>query len=292
MDIAFHIGANCTDEDRLLRSVTKNLPNLAGRGTRVPNPARYRRLLRETIQHLRGGSPEPDTRDVLIDAILDHGETTERLVLGNPAFICTPARICEAGCFHELAGFKARSLAALFPEDRIEMFLGIRNPASFLPACWEQARGRGFDEFMAGLDPRTILWSDVVARLRQAAPEARLTVWCDEDSALIWPELVRALAGLDEDAPVEGGLDLVDEIMRPEGAARLRDYLASHPPANAAQQRRVVSAFLDKYARAEVVETEIDLPGWDTALLADLTAIYEADLQRIAAMEGVRFLAA
>ena len=66
MDIAFHIGANCTDEDRLLRSVTKNLPNLAGRGTRVPNPARYRRLLRETIQHLRGGSPEPDTRDVLM----------------------------------------------------------------------------------------------------------------------------------------------------------------------------------------------------------------------------------
>jgi hypothetical protein len=292
MDIAFHIGANCTDDDRLLKSVAKNLPLLASQGTRVPNPARYRRLIRETIQHLRGAPPEPGTRDVLIDAILDHGETTERLVMGNPAFICTPARICEAGCFHEMATFKARSLRALFPEDRIEMFLSIRNPASFVPACWEQTRGRGFDAFMAGLDPRSILWSDVVARLRHAAPDAGLTVWCDEDSALLWPDLVRALAALGPDAPIEGAHDLVYEIMHPEGAARLRDYLEAHPPASPEQTRRVVSAFLDKYARPDAVESEIDLPGWDAALIADLTAIYEADLERIARMEGVRFLAA
>ncbi|MGR3624681.1 MAG: hypothetical protein ACU0A0_00155 [Limimaricola sp.] len=292
MEIAFHIGANCTDDDRLLRSVTKNLPSLAGQGIRVPNPARYRRLLHEAIQHLRGEAPEPGTRDVLIDAILEHGETTERLVLGNPAFICTPARIFDAGRFHDLAEFKARSLQALFPDDRIEMFLGIRNPAAFVPACWDQARGRGVDAFMAGTDPSGILWSDVVARLRQAAPDARLTVWCDEDSALIWPDLVRALAGMAEDAPVEGAQDLVNEIMRPEGAARLRDYLAAHPPATAAQHRRVVSAFLDKYARPEAVETEIDMPGWDAARVAELTAIYEADLERIAAMDGVRFLRA
>ncbi|WP_341214113.1 hypothetical protein [uncultured Limimaricola sp.] len=292
MDIAFHIGANCTDDDRLLKSVSKNLPLLAGQGTRVPNPARYRRLLRETIQHLQGETPEPGTRDVLIDAILDHGETTERLIMGNPAFICTPARICEAGCFHEMATFKARSLQALFPEDQIEIFLSIRNPASFVPACWEQTRGRGFDEFMAGLDPRSILWSDVVARLRQAAPQAGLTVWCDEDSVLLWPELVRALAALGPDAPIEGAHDLIDEIMHPEGAARLRSYLETHPPASPEQTRRVVSAFLDKYARADAVETEVDLPGWDAALMADLTAIYEADLDRIAQMEGVRFLAA
>ena len=268
------------------------MPTLAGRGTRVPNPARYRRLLRETIQHLRGETPEPGTRDVLIDAILDHGETTERLVLGNPAFICTPARICEAGCFHELASFKARALQALFPEDRIELFLGIRNPASFVPACWDQTRGRGFDEFMAGLDPRAILWSDVVTRLRQAAPDAALTVWCDEDSALLWPDLVRALAGLNDDAPVEGAHDLVDEIMRPEGAARLRAYLEAHPAATSGQHRRVVSAFLDKYARADAVETVIDMPGWDADLAAELTAIYEADLERISQIDGVRFLAA
>ncbi|WP_370161677.1 hypothetical protein [Limimaricola soesokkakensis] len=290
MEIAFHIGANCTDDDRLLKSVTKNQPTLAERGIRVPGPARYRRLLRETIQHLRGAAPEPGTRDVLVDAIIDHGETTERLVLGNPAFICTPARICDAGCFHELAGFKARALATLFPDDWIELFLGIRNPASFLPACWEQTRGRAFEEFMADLDPRTILWSDVLARLREAAPNAQLTVWCDEDSALLWPELVRALAGMSPDSPVEGAHDLVDEIMRPEGAARLRAYLDKHPPANAAQHRRIVSAFLDKYARDDAVETVIDLPGWDAALVAELTAIYEADLKRIAAMEGVRFI--
>ncbi len=286
-----HIGANCTDGERLLKSLLKNAEMLAGQGVQVPTPSRYRRLLRETIQELAGAAPEPGTRDVMLDAILDAGQP-RRLVLSNPAFICTPARVFEAGCFYEMATFKARSLRALFPDDRLELFMAIRNPAGFVPAAWAQTKGRGFDEFLSGLDPRGILWSDVVTRLRQAVPEAGLTVWCDEDTPLIWDELIRRLAGIDGAAPVDGARDLLAAIMQPAGLARFDSYMQANPPKDQAQLRRVIAAFLDKYAIPEAVEEEIDLPGWDTALVAELTAIYEADVGRIAEMDGVRLIAA
>ncbi|SDE03878.1 hypothetical protein [Limimaricola pyoseonensis] len=293
MDIAFHIGAPCTDDDRLLGSVESNRAALAPRGTMVPPIARYRRLLRETVQHLAGGAPEPEGREVLLDAILEEAERegARRLVLGNPAFLCPPAKVCEAGQFHEMAGFKARSLAALFPGDRIEMFLGIRNPAGYLPAVWGQTRIAGFDDFMSGLDPRRIRWSDVIARLLAAAPEARLTVWCDEDAPLIWGELIRRIADLPAGSTVEGASDMAAALMPEEGAARLRDYLAQQRPPEAARPR-IVSAFLDRYARPEALRQPVEVPGWDAVLLADLSARYEADLDRIAAMDRVTLVTA
>ena len=38
MEIAYHIGANCTDGERLLKSLLRNVDRLAGRGVAVPGP--------------------------------------------------------------------------------------------------------------------------------------------------------------------------------------------------------------------------------------------------------------
>jgi hypothetical protein len=52
MQIVYHIGANCTDQDRLLKSVLKNAETFAAQGVKVPGPGKYRRLIRDTIQKL------------------------------------------------------------------------------------------------------------------------------------------------------------------------------------------------------------------------------------------------
>ena len=46
MQIAFHIGAHCTDEDRLLKSILKNAQMLSQLGIVVPGPGKYRSLIR------------------------------------------------------------------------------------------------------------------------------------------------------------------------------------------------------------------------------------------------------
>jgi hypothetical protein len=118
-----------------------------------------------------------------------------------------------------------------------------------------------------------------------------LVVWCNEDTPLIWPEVLRSLAGLPPEAELAGDFALLDAIMAPEGMTRMRAYLEAHPPRNAAQRRKIVTAFLDKFGLAEHIEMDVALPGWDAALIDDITAAYDADAAEIAAMPGVQFIA-
>lgn len=289
MQIAYHIGVNCTDEERLLRSLMRSADLLSQADIALPGPGRYRKLMRETVEGLTQGPAPAETRDVLVDAITDMPEA-RRMVLSNAAFLTQPNRIFEDGQFYGMAGFKMQALRQMFPGDAVTVFMALRNPATFVPAVFAQARARTMDSYLGPVDPRSLRWSDLIARMRAAAPDIPLVVWCNEDTALIWNELLHRLADLPAAAPMEGAHDLLETIMAPEGMARFRAYLASHPPASDLQLRRVIGAFLDKYALPHEIEEEIDIPGWDAALVDDLTAAYEADLPRIAAMPGVTFL--
>lgn len=291
MQIVYHIGVNCTDGERLLRSLMSNAGLLSREGVTVPGPGRYRKLLRETVQNLVGQEPAPGSRDVLVDAIADDADAA-RMVLSNPAFLCQPNRVFEGGAFYGMAEFKMQSFRALFRGDDLSVFMAIRNPATFIPAVFEQARLPSLPAFLAGVDPLGLRWSDMVARMRAAAPDIPLTVWCNEDTPLIWNELLHRLAGLGEGVAMSGAHDLLATIMQPEGHARFLAYLESHPPASDMQLRRIIGAFLDKYGIAGEIEQELDLPGWDADTVERMTRAYEEDVDRIAAMEGVTFVRA
>jgi hypothetical protein len=145
---------------------------------------------------------------------------------------------------------------------------------------------------MAGFDPAAMRWSDLVVRLRRALPQTRLTVWCNEDTPLIWGAILRSMTGLNSTAQLAGRYDLLSVLMTPDGFARFESYMASHPQANEVQERRVIGAFLDKFMRREEIEQDVDVPGWTDATVTALTDAYEADVARIAAMPDVTFIAA
>ena len=78
--------------------------------------------------------------------------------------------------------------------------------------------------------------------------------------------------------------------MTQEGMKRFRAYLAEHPVMTEMQKRRVISAFLDKFAKEDEIEEEIATPGWSPHLLADMTEAYEEDLYHLERIPGVNFL--
>ena len=229
MQIAFHIGANCTDDDRILKSLLKNAGNFAEQGIKIPGPGKYRRLLRETIQNLNGAPPAPDTRGILLDAIIDD-DTAGRLVLSNANFICIANRIFDRGIFYEQAEAKLSALHQLFAQDDIEIFLALRNPATFLPVVFAESKAATPEAYFQGLHPTQVRWSDLVRRIQQMFPQTRLTVWCNEDTPLIWAEILRAISGVERDQKITGGFDLLASIMSDEGMNRFLNYLRSHPP--------------------------------------------------------------
>ncbi len=290
MEIAFHIGASCTDEERLLKSLLKNAEKFEEQGVIVPRPKQYRRLVRETIHNLNGMMPAPDTRDILIDAILMHREEGRRLVLSNPDFICVPNRIFENGEFYALAAEKAAALRDLFPRDRISFYLGMRDPGSFVPATFAQSKANSLDEFLRGMAPSHIRWSKVIKTLQDNAPGVPITVWCNEDTPLIWAQLIREVSGVDPMTRISGGFDLLQEIMSPEGLHRFLIYIKSHPPQTEAKKRKIIATFLERFALEDEMTEEVELPGWDEQVLDSLTELYEHDLTEIEQMPGVRFI--
>lgn len=290
MQLILHAGVHATDEDRLIKCLLKNTGALSGLGVAVPGPSRYRRMIRDMLHAMAEGDLLPDARDVLLDAILDQDQP-ERVVLSNDNFFSVPKLAVGRGVFYPGAEQKLARLARVFAQDRIELYLGLRNPASFLPAVFARSPDMEFEAFMGGSDPRELRWSELLERVRREAPEIALTVWCNEDTPLIWAPLIREMAGLEPETKITGGFDLLSEIMSKDGMQRFRAYLKAHPVMTEIQKRRVIAAFLDKYALEEAIAEEVDLPGWDGDLIDALTESYEEDIFRIQRMPGVRLIA-
>lgn len=290
MQVVIHAGAHITDEDRLVKTLITNRDILAANGTNIPHPSAYRKLMRDVMQSAQhSGGTSDDARDVLLDVILK-GDAKDRLFLSNPGFFGTPKMAVSAGSLYGATEQRLHILQNIFQQDDMELFLAICNPATFLPAVYKKTPYTSFDEYMRHVDPRVVRWSEMITRVREQFPEMPITVWCNEDLPLIWSQVLREMAGLDPAVSIEGEYGLLSEIMTDEGFKRFKSYTRSHPGMSEIQKRRVISAFLDKFAKEDAIEEELDMPGWTDALIDELTDIYDEDLYVIQRIPGINLI--
>ncbi|MCR9127269.1 MAG: hypothetical protein NXH82_14235 [Rhodobacteraceae bacterium] len=286
MQIVFHAGAHFTDNDRVMKCLLRNKPDFATRGVAVPGPGRYRKLLRDVMSAMRKAEPRDDAREVLMDALLDDAQA-DRMILSSAHFLGVPAAGLRKNLLYPVAGQRMAHLRALFAEDTPEMFLAIRNPATLLPAVFKDATADEIARALDGADPAELMWSEMIGRIRLSVPDMPITVWCYEDTPLIWAQIIREIADLPAGEKIVGGFDLLQDIMSAEGMRRFRGYLKRYPVMTEAQKRRVILALLDKFALPDALEEELDLTGWTDDLVDDITDTYDADLEAIRAIPGV-----
>ncbi|MCE8521984.1 hypothetical protein KBY24_14510 [Ruegeria pomeroyi] len=290
MQVVFHTGSHGTDDDRLIKCLLSNKEPFSQRGVAVPGPAQYRALFKKVLTALDEAEPEPQAREVLIEAILD-GEVADRVIFSDANFFGSHWSALGKGMFYPRAATRMANLQAIFAYDQVEMFMSIRNPASFVPDVLGALPEKGAAEVMEGMDLHKLHWTGMVESIRAAAPNVQLTLWCNEDTPLIWAQIIRDLAGLEHGNKIVGGFSLLSEIMSKEGMQRFRAYLAEHPELSEMQKRRVIAAFLDKYALEDAVEEELDLPGWTHELVDQLTELYDEDVFSLQRIPGVQFIA-
>ncbi|MDQ1848288.1 hypothetical protein Q9299_08305 [Gemmobacter fulvus] len=288
MRIAYHLGVHCTDDDRLVRTLHKNAAALAAEGIEVPHPNRYRALIRDTAIQLKGQAATQETQAIVLDQIME-AEVAERLILSWENFLAFPAWAVR-GALYRTGGERMRAITQIFPEIEAEFHLGLRNPATYLPELHRRQRGRDYNEFIEGTDPALLRWSDLILSLRERNPDVPVFVWADEDTPLIWPEVLQSVSGHSEALELEDSADLLATLMTADGMRRMVAYMDSHPPQTIPQRRRIVSAFLDKFARPEQVDMQFALPGWTDDLVAQMTEQYERDMAYIATLPGVTYL--
>ncbi|MEM9576545.1 MAG: hypothetical protein AAF999_05990 [Pseudomonadota bacterium] len=289
MNLVFHSGAHFTEEDRLMTCLLHNRQAFQAKGVSVPDPERYRKPLRQTLTAMSRGEAEEEARGALFDTIFQ-ADPSDRVLLSNAHLFGVPRAALRKGLLYPNAPQRMAHLVGLFPGHDLELFMAIRNPATFLPLCFERSSRDTLSDFLDGIDSRALRWSDTLLRIREAAPEVPITVWCNEDAPLVWARVLRDMAGLDHRAPVEGSYDLLCDIMSEEGAARFTGYIREKPELSENQVRRVMTAFLEKYALDEAVDEIIDVAGWGPELVFEMTEIYDEDVFTIGRIPGVRVI--
>lgn len=290
MKVVFHMGAHSTDEDRLIKCLKRNPEVLERAQTIVPWPGRYRLVLRDALLALRGRAADTDYQETILDSITDEDDF-ERIVFSHDFFMCIPQRVITPEGLYAMVPAKLGPLANILADAEVEFHMATVNPATLIPALISRIKDATYESVMQGIDPRALRWAPMVRNMAQAAQGRRLVVWCNEDTPLIWPEVLRSLGGIKEQVDLDGDFAILGAIMAPEGLERLRAYLGSHPPQTIAQRRKIVMAFLDKFAVEDQIEMEVPLPGWTEELIEEITQIYEADTAEIAQIEGVEFIA-
>lgn len=273
-----------------MRSLLRNRDTLARHGVAVPGPGRYRKVLRDVVNRLRGAAASAEAESLLTEAIVDR-DAPETLFLSNESFICLPERALDEARLYARA-FKTAWLRQVFPRHEVAFALALRNPATLVPALFRNRRNAEteFADYIAGIDPRALRWSDTIAAIRMANPDAEIVVWCNEDSPILWGGIMRAVTGLPQDVALDGGLDLALQIVDEAGAAEMQAHFGRPPHFDGAEVRHRIARILEAHGRAEEIDEVIDLPGWGAGLMEALTAAYDADVARVAAMPGVRLV--
>lgn len=291
MQVVYHIGAHVTDEDRLLRCLLKNVDRLHRSGISVPGPSRYRKLISQTLSSLSLTGRGALSPAELLEEIVEEADVS-RLILSFEGFSAGPKQVVRDGQLYGRLERQAERLAMLFDGAEIEFHMAIRNPVTFLPALARRENTPSLPEILSQVDPARVMWSDVVRQLKEAVPDARVVIWCNEDSPLIWGDILRSLTGLPPDAEdLIGSYDPLEPLLTKEGYAKFTTRLAARPFHTPETRHQLIEEHLDKYARPDQIDEEVDLPGWSQTDVQNATDTYYEDVDAIEKMDGVELIA-
>ncbi len=287
--IALHIGAPETDQEQLTWSLRKDAEALSEQGVLVRRPGLYRSRLSRMLDRVGTEYITDIERAGLLDSIL-RGGPASRVVLSRANTLGAPAWMLNGDCLFQNAGRNTGELRDLFSEHPCELLLGLRNPATLIPAVFGAQGERGWDDFGAGTDFLALRWSEVVAEILEECPGCPMTVWCHEETPLIWPDILRRAAGLGPGFVFSGELDMLGQLLSGEAIEELAAALDAQPGLAGEERRQFKARFVEENMLEDVVEQEIDLPGWSQGMIDAMTETYLADLELIRGMPHVTFL--
>ena len=202
--IALHLGAHKTATTHLQTVMERNASVLAAAGVAFAGPRDLRgsgKTLFDRFPGPRNPTPHASARPVGEElAALANG--AGRLVLSEENYLGpTFPTGSQAGVpLYSQAETRVARLVELFAPLPVELFLAIRNPASFLISVFGQNLMGGkigsFESFVGKIEPIDLSWLELLTRLSNVAGLAGLIVWRFEDYPALQSTIYRRLLGL------------------------------------------------------------------------------------------------
>lgn len=209
--------------------------------------------------------------------------------MSRPGFLGLQSGALSVAGMMPYSGTKMLNLANTLPNVQTEFFIGLRNPVTLVNGL--VARKPEVNAPLAARhDPLGRRWAPTLRHAVQELRGRRLVVWCHEDMPLIFPEVLRRLAGVADAMPLKATTNLLDTLLTEEGVKARRSSLT--PDMEIDARRAAVEALLAAHARPDQLRAEIIVPGWTPELVAEMTEAYHRDIAEIAALPGVEFISA
>lgn len=289
MQVVFHCGAHGTDQYRMVKTLMQNRNWLLDNGIEALTPNRHNDIFNPALAQLRGGPASPEMQQMMLDAILE-SDHPRRIIFSTPSFLGKAERAVAADGLYSSAPEKFAALANLFPSAEVEFCMALKNPATLIPFIATQAGSSPYPQIMGRIPPESLRWAPTIRRILAAIPDCRLVLWCHEDTSLIWPEVVRRVANMPSDVPLRAGLQVLADILEPEGIEMIREEMSRQERLTIDSRRAIFAAALQKHALPSQIETEVDLPGWTQDLVDHISDLYDEDVAEIAALPGIEFI--
>lgn len=289
MQIVFHCGVHTTDNGRISQLLGRNEDQLRKGHAELVPPRRHRGLFRNPLHSLNGGTATKEMEDVLLDAILQNDDT-KRAILSTPGLLGVPSGAAGRDGIYPGMGHRLSSLANLFPDCEAEFFIALRNPATMLSDLGQEVSERDRQSLLSACHYFELRWNETIRKLVQAAQGRRVVIWCDEDTPLILPEIVRLLGDISPEIPLKGDQDFMKELLSPQGQELLAAESIAQDPSAIVERRNLYSRLLQEHAVKDAMEQQIDLPGWTQEMVNEVTELYYHDIEEIAQLPGVEFV--
>lgn len=291
MRITLHIGAHHTRTPRLVGAI-KSCERAFGRlNIASSSPNHYRPIIASELTRLDGLPPIISEEDAVLAQILGDKSDTQNLIMINEDWAGDRNMMFKGGQLYTGIGASVSRVAELFSQHDVHITMAIRNPAFLINAALTApGTPASLNWFLKSNDPMELSWVAPVEQLQDALPKAQITMWCEEDTPLIWPRIIRHVANVADDTPVRGTLAAIADSLQPEGIDRFRTFMRNHTLTSDVQYERAVLAFLDKYADESVMTASCNVPGWTAETVHDLSLNYEDDIATLAAKDNVTFI--
>ena len=182
-----HLGVHKTASTHLQNILALEQDALRRQGVTYIPRGEFRRSQLSRLMRGNGFAKflPPGPRQVAVDRLLreQHG-VTDTVLISEENIIGVSADCLNGQLFPRVERKLNRLLSAL-ETNELCLYMAIRNPVTFFPSIYAQVLRRnhipgGFDALGHAVSKSTPSWSNLVRRIKQTAPHAKLHVWTFE----------------------------------------------------------------------------------------------------------------